>query len=191
VKKYGEILKYKCNQLLFRRPYKNWLKGLQFVRTSFCKNLHAKCYINEEKCIVTSLNLYEFSQVNNNEMGVLIYRHEDPELYRDAFDEAQRIIRVSDEVRMTLENVVDVNSKNADIADSDADNEKLSTSKLARRLKISTQELLEILIQKGFLTPSIGIPEHSLTDLGVSVGGELKVSKRFGSYFIWPSELTV
>ena len=48
----------------------NWLKGLTYVRTSFCKNLHAKCYLNEELCIVTSLNLYEFSQVNNNEMGV-------------------------------------------------------------------------------------------------------------------------
>lgn len=50
----------------------NWLKELNYIRTSFCKNLHAKCYINEEMGIITSLNLYEFSQVNNNEMGVLI-----------------------------------------------------------------------------------------------------------------------
>tara|TARA_R110002051_G_scaffold250392_2_gene309725 strand:+ start:1115 stop:1918 length:804 start_codon:yes stop_codon:yes gene_type:complete len=74
-----------------------WLAELSFVRTSFCKNLHAKCYINEDKCIITSLNLYEFSQVNNNEMGVLIDKHEDTELYRDAYDEALRIIRISDE----------------------------------------------------------------------------------------------
>ncbi|KIS98476.1 phospholipase D family protein, partial [Vibrio parahaemolyticus] len=40
----------------------NWLKGLSFVRTSFCKILHAKCYMNESACIITSLNLYEFSQ---------------------------------------------------------------------------------------------------------------------------------
>ena len=44
-----------------------WLSGLTYIRTSFCKNLHAKCYMNENMCIVTSLNLYEFSQVNNNE----------------------------------------------------------------------------------------------------------------------------
>lgn len=49
-----------------------WLKELTYIRTSFCKNLHAKCYLNEEMCIITSLNLYEFSQVNNNEMGVLM-----------------------------------------------------------------------------------------------------------------------
>lgn len=83
----------------------SWLKELTYIRTSFCKNLHAKCYLNEEMCIVTSLNLYEFSQVNNNEMGVLIQRSEDHDLYRDAYDEAQRIIRVSDEVRITLEKV--------------------------------------------------------------------------------------
>ena len=83
----------------------SWLKELTYIRTSFCKNLHAKCYLNEEMCIVTSLNLYEFSQVNNNEMGVLIRRADNSELYRDAYDEAQRIIRVSEEVRITLERV--------------------------------------------------------------------------------------
>lgn len=83
----------------------SWLKELTYIRTSFCKNLHAKCYLNEEMCIITSLNLYEFSQVNNNEMGVLIQRSEDNDLYRDAYDEAQRIIRVSEEVRITLERV--------------------------------------------------------------------------------------
>jgi hypothetical protein len=50
----------------------NWLKELTFVRASFCKNLNAKGYINEKACIVTSLNLYEFGQVNNNEMGIYI-----------------------------------------------------------------------------------------------------------------------
>src|SRR3546814_11177673 len=50
----------------------SWLREQTYIRTSFCKNLHAKCYLNEELCIVTSLNLYEFSQVNNNEMGILI-----------------------------------------------------------------------------------------------------------------------
>ncbi len=97
----------------------NWLKELTYIRTSFCKNLHAKCYLNEEMCIITSLNLYEFSQVNNNEMGVLIQRSEDNELYRDAYDEAQRIIRVSDEVRITLERVVDDSAEKEVVATAD------------------------------------------------------------------------
>ena len=43
-----------------------WLRGLTYIRTSFCKNLHVKCYINEEMFIVNRLNLYKFSQINNN-----------------------------------------------------------------------------------------------------------------------------
>ena len=83
----------------------NWLNELSFIRTSFCKNLHAKCYINESSCIITSLNLYEFSQVNNNEMGVYLSREDDAKMYRDAYEEAQRIIRISDEVRISLEKI--------------------------------------------------------------------------------------
>ena len=59
-----------------------WLNELAFVRTSFLQNLHAKCYISEDMCIITSMNLYEFSERNNNEMGVLFSREEDPDLYR-------------------------------------------------------------------------------------------------------------
>ena len=49
-----------------------WLQDLSYVRTSSFQNLDAKCYLNEESCMITSLNLYEFSHLNNNEMGVLI-----------------------------------------------------------------------------------------------------------------------
>ncbi|MFK0378864.1 phospholipase D-like domain-containing protein [Pandoraea sp. NPDC090278] len=81
-------------------PEIEWLKGLTYVRTSYCKNLHAKCYMSEELCVVTSLNLSEFGQINNYEMGVLVRRSEDTDLYRDVYEEAQRIIRIGEEVRI-------------------------------------------------------------------------------------------
>ena len=73
----------------------NWLESMASIRTSYCKNLHAKCYLNENEALLTSMNLYEFSQVNNNEMGILISREEEPALYREVWEEAQRIVRVS------------------------------------------------------------------------------------------------
>lgn len=82
-----------------------WLQKLDYVRLSFCKNLHAKCYLNESECIISSLNLYEFSQINNNEMGILVRKYEDDEVFKDAYEEAQRIIRISDEVRISLDEV--------------------------------------------------------------------------------------
>jgi phosphatidylserine/phosphatidylglycerophosphate/cardiolipin synthase-like enzyme len=46
-----------------------WLVSLPYVRLSFCQNLHAKFYANESQSLICSLNLYDFSQINNHELG--------------------------------------------------------------------------------------------------------------------------
>ncbi|HTB99476.1 MAG TPA: phospholipase D family protein [Ferruginibacter sp.] len=81
----------------------NWLKSMTSIRSSFCKDLHAKCYLNENEAILTSMNLYEFSQVNNNEMGIHVDKATDPELYKDIYEEAHRLIRISDEIVVSVE----------------------------------------------------------------------------------------
>jgi len=163
----------------------NRLKELTYIRTSFCKNLHAKCYLNEELCIVTSLNLYEFSQVNNNEMGVLIRRSDDTDLYKDAYEEAQRIIRISDEVRISLERVT--SEPESESSETEESSDKLTSSKLAQKLGIKTNELLEKLVGTGHLELKEG--KHYLTTKGKEVGGEFRKSPRFGFYFLWPENL--
>lgn len=130
-----------------------WMQKLDYVRLSFCKNLHAKCYLNESECIISSLNLYEFSQVNNNEMGILIRKYEDGEVFKDAYEEAQRIIRISDEVRITLD---EVKTESVATEESKAEDSttftKLTTAKLAAKLGLKTAEIFEKLIAKGYLT---------------------------------------
>ncbi|MDO9273024.1 MAG: phospholipase D family protein [Rugosibacter sp.] len=159
----------------------NWLKELTYIRTSFCKNLHAKCYLNEELCIITSLNLYEFSQVNNNEMGVLIRRSDDAELYKDAYEEAQRIIRISDEVRISLERVANETDSKPEAEESF---DKLTSSKLAQKLGIKTNEFVEKLVASGYLEARDD--KHFLTAKGKEAGGEFRMSPKFGTYFLWP-----
>ncbi|MCZ8216307.1 MAG: phospholipase D family protein, partial [Cyclobacteriaceae bacterium] len=83
----------------------NWLANQIGVRTSICKNLHAKCYINDTEAIITSMNLYEFSQLNNNEMGIHITKDADPELYKDAYAEVQRLLSISEELRVTVQKI--------------------------------------------------------------------------------------
>lgn len=167
-----------------------WLRGLTYIRTSFCKNLHAKCYMNEELCIVTSLNLYEFSQVNNNEMGILIRRSEDGALYKDAYEEAQRIIRISDEVCISLERVINETDGKAktDIAKTDGDDAagKLTSSKLGQKLGIKTNELLERAVTSGHIELRDG--KHALSVKGEQAGVELIAKSRFGPYFLWPED---
>lgn len=164
----------------------NWLKELSYIRTSFCKNLHAKCYINEKSCIITSLNLYEFSQINNNEMGIFVDRDTDSELYKDTYCEAQRIIRISDEVRISLDKVDD-EAKEIEQGVATSSTSKLSTSKLAKKNKLKTADFLDLLTQKGYL--SFIDEAHVLTNTGIEIGGEAKKSKRFGDYLVWPDSL--
>lgn len=159
----------------------NWLKELTYVRTSFCKSLHAKCYLNEELCIITSLNLYEFSQINNNEMGILLRRSDDTELYRDAYEEAQRIIRISDEVRISLERVANEAESKADAEEA---TDKLTSSKLAQKLGLKTNEFIGMLVASGYLEARDG--KHYITAKGKESGGEFRMSPKFGPYFLWP-----
>lgn len=180
-----------------------WLRSLTFIRTSFCKNLHAKCYMNEEMCIVTSLNLYEFSQINNNEMGILIHRGEDSQLYKDAHDEAQRIIRISEEIRVSLERVSSdtrtptpapatapapaatpsrEDDKGADSAPHAEG--KLTSSKIAQKLGLKTAEFLDKATHQGYLVFDNG--QYFVSPQGEKVGVEFVAKSRFGPYFLWP-----
>ena len=79
-----------------------WLESMTSIRTSFCKNLHAKCYLNEKEALLTSMNLYEFSQSNNDEMGILVSKMDDEKLYNDILEESMRLVRTSEEIRVTV-----------------------------------------------------------------------------------------
>jgi phosphatidylserine/phosphatidylglycerophosphate/cardiolipin synthase-like enzyme len=72
------------------------LTGLRNARLYFLENLHAKCYFNERSMVITSLNLYDSSEVNNREMGVLITKQEDEAVYNGAIREAGMIIALAD-----------------------------------------------------------------------------------------------
>jgi len=108
----------------------NWLESQIGIRTSLCKNLHAKCYINENEAIITSMNLYEFSQQNNNEMGIYISKAEDTDLYNAAFEEVQRLLTISDEIRVTVKKVT---------TDSSPKSEKKTESKASSKKPSSKQ----------------------------------------------------
>lgn len=162
-----------------------WMQRLDYVRVSFCKNLHAKCYINESECIISSLNLYEFSQVNNNEMGILVRKYEDNEVFKDAYEEAQRIIRISDEVRITLDEVKAEASPVSEMKESEEEIifTKLTTAKLAAKVGIKTPDLLEKLVNKGYLNLTEN-GKHFLTNSGKAIGGEFRTGQ-YGIYFLW------
>ncbi|NEN25354.1 hypothetical protein G3O08_17805 [Cryomorpha ignava] len=75
---------------------KQSLSRMPNLNLYYSHNLHAKCYLNESEMVITSMNMYEFSEKNNREMGVLISRKDDLDVYNDAVIEIQSIIKSSE-----------------------------------------------------------------------------------------------
>jgi superfamily II DNA helicase RecQ len=78
---------------------KIWLKNLENVELFHNKNLHAKCYLNENKAILTSMNLYEYSQQNNLELGILIDNEKEKFEFQNLKKEVDFIINNSTKIK--------------------------------------------------------------------------------------------
>jgi len=68
------------------------ISSIKNVALHFMENLHAKCYMNEKDAIITSMNLYEYSE-NNREMGIFISKETNTKLYGEIYNEAISIIK--------------------------------------------------------------------------------------------------
>ena len=169
----------------------NWLESQIGVRTSICKNLHAKCYINESEAIITSMNLYEFSQQNNNEMGIYISKSQDPELYNSTLEEAQRLLTISEEIRVSVKKVTaDTPSKiekkvieasQANFANYDG--KYFSATALSKEMGITSKELNSRFEKMLWIEKKN--EETILTTLGKTKGGQIRKGQ-YGDYIAWP-----
>lgn len=80
---------------------RNSLAGISNLELFFSKNLHAKCYFNEDKMVITSMNMYEFSEKNNREMGVFIDLKNDKEVFENAKRETISIIKSAEIIKLS------------------------------------------------------------------------------------------
>ena len=70
---------------------KDKFQSFQNINIYFLANLHAKCYLNENTALITSMNLYGYSEENNREMGIEINKSENYGLYEDILKESKSI----------------------------------------------------------------------------------------------------
>ena len=73
----------------------DWIKGLTYCNLGFLQNLHAKVVLNEEAAVMSSMNIYEYSQVNNEEIGMLAWMKDGKNEFRGLLYESIRIINAS------------------------------------------------------------------------------------------------
>ena len=172
----------------------NWLESQVGVRTSICPTLHAKCYLNENEAIVTSMNLYSFSQQNNDEMGIHVTKADDPDLYNDILDEAQRLLTISEEIRVTVKKV---DKKEADkpkkakstpeVSKSSSSNFTLKTTKdLSKMTGISSRNINSWLVENNLMYKKDN--DWILTQTGDKKGGVTR-SGQYGQFIVWPESI--
>lgn len=170
----------------------NWLKSQTSIRSSFCKDLHAKCYLNESEAIITSMNLYEFSQVNNNEMGIYVVKETDPVLYNEIYEEVKRLIRVSDEIIVSVEKAPTkttspIKELKPEVVSSPKavphDGKLLSTTALSKELGITSKDLFTKFEKLNWIERKND--DWVLTNSGKAKGAQTKKGQ-YGDYIAWP-----
>lgn len=124
-----------------------WMKEVTDLKVWQKKNLHAKCYVNENKAIISSMNLYDYSQTTNVEMGVLITKEDDEEAYLKLIEDIEDL-RINGERIIepwkTLKNENKDNSKETRVDKTDK-SEKQDLSYLQQAQKVLLQNLRDYL----------------------------------------------
>lgn len=80
------------------------MKALSNCKIYYKENLHAKVYLNEHSGIICSMNLYDYSEINNSEIGVYFERQEGANcLCTQTEHEVQQIIEYADVIKGSRE----------------------------------------------------------------------------------------
>jgi phosphatidylserine/phosphatidylglycerophosphate/cardiolipin synthase-like enzyme len=171
----------------------SWLQSMPGIKLLFHKDLHAKCYFNEKEAIITSMNLYMFSQQNNVEMGIYISKEKDEELYKQVATEVDRIKRGSEHRTISVQKVEKV--KTEPIKETPKKQEAvlptntkfsgkfLSATALSKELGISAKDLQHKFEKLKWIEKKNDV--WVLTNLGMNKGAEMKKGQ-YGEYIAYP-----
>ncbi|WP_299052496.1 phospholipase D family protein [uncultured Polaribacter sp.] len=199
-KDFKELLTYrnskdKITTVIFGKQELNpnemkFLQGLRFVILKYNQDLHAKCYLNDDKMIITSLNLYEFSINNNKEMGVLVDLNveSDKELFEDAYKEIDFIDETSERFEFTsISEVVKTEKKETQQKIINSSSSKLLTTKeLAQTTGLSSRKVNSWLTDNKLMYKKED--DWLTTKRGKEIGG-IEKSGQYGQFIIWPEEI--
>ncbi len=181
-------------------PEMSYLQNLKYVRLYFSKNLHAKCYLNEKKMIISSMNLYEFSQQNNREMGILIERENEADrpVYEEAWKDIESILNNATDFsyvespkeygeakkeQNSLVNTVKESKTEIPTKTKSFDGKYLSATALSKEIGITSKNLTSKFEELKWIERED--KEWVLTNLGKNRGGQMRKGQ-YGDYIAWP-----
>ena len=175
----------------------SFLEELKYVRLYFSKNLHAKCYLNESKMIIASMNLYEFSQQNNREMGILIdtENEEDKKVYEDATKDIESMIHNSEDFsyvkapqKVLQSEKKPTPTKSIEPKTNFSKSNYKTTKELSKETGISSRKINSTLVDKKLMYKKED--DWFTTKKGKGFGGVEKEGQ-YGKFVIWPEEIKI
>ena len=168
-----------------------WLRSIPGIKLLFHKDLHAKCYFNEKEAILTSINLYMFSQQNNVEMGIYISKEKDEELYKQIAAEIDRIKRGSEHRTISVQKV-EAKKPEAPVkpvavpAGTSGSGKYHSVTAMSKEMGISSKDLFARSESCRWIVRSNDTSE--LTSAGKDKGGQMRKGQ-YGDFIAWPDPL--
>lgn len=176
----------------------SYLEKLKYVRLYFSRNLHAKCYLNENKMIIASMNLYEFSQQHNREMGILIdtANENDNVVYEDASNDIESIMHNSEDFsyvqapQKTLDKKETIEFKtkinNSENKKSFSNSKLLTTKEISQATGISSRKINSWLVDSKLMYKNED--DWFATIKGNEFGAKQKEGA-YGKFIVWPQDI--
>ena len=139
------------------------------------------------------MNLYEFSQQNNEEMGIVVNKNDDVELYDDINKEVKKLLTISEEIRISVKKI-----DKKDAEKSEKTISKIIDKKINSNSKLLTTKELSDLTGKSSRKINNWFSDNKLmykkdgdwitTKKGKDIGGVEK-NGQWGKFVIWPKEI--
>jgi phosphatidylserine/phosphatidylglycerophosphate/cardiolipin synthase-like enzyme len=130
----------------------NSLKSIENIKLFYYKNLHAKCYANEKNALITSMNLYDYSEANNREMGVFLSMLQDKSLYEDLMKEISSISIAAEPIDIKIKHKIEIiRHENTSFNIPAKNRNEISKSRMTKRNKaycIRCNEPIPLCIEK-------------------------------------------
>ena len=139
------------------------------------------------------MNLYSFSQQNNDEMGIYVTKEGDEELYNDIRKEAERLLTISEEIRVSVKKVDKEIEKQSEktvseiVKTKDNSNSKLlRTKELSEMTGLSSRKVNSWFVNKKLMYKKDD--DWITTKKGKEVGG-IEKSNQYGKFVVWPEDI--
>lgn len=121
-------------------------------------------------------------------MGIQIFKLQNPDLYNSTLEEAQRLLTISEEIRVSVKKVTadtpkKIEKKIIGVSPANYEGKYFSATALSKEMGITSKELYSRFEKMNWIEKKN--EETVLTNLGKSKGGQMRKGQ-YGDYIAWP-----